>query len=255
MSNLVDFPLIESVKRTYLYMFANAKKAIAICSFWYVLTVCICLSMAGFSGGIAVSILVDIISSAAISVSFVRLIILNEENKPFQKTFGKREMKYMLYELLLTFMILLAVSVILVSLSPSDNAGIGSSPSSMLAFAITALAATAYLSRSFLLLPAIAVENKELKFSDAFKMSKGNTSKFFAGMLLACIPAFILLNILAEIIRQLNLNIGLLLVMILIIRAVMMFYSLIKACYLAHAYQYFVYFYTQQEQEPEGVDK
>ena len=89
MKPIINLPFGESLKRTYLYVFANFGKAMKICSFWIVLMLAADVLMSfpsqcregqnciGWQSN--VSMLLSVIASAAVSVSFARTVILKEE--------------------------------------------------------------------------------------------------------------------------------------------------------------------------------
>ena len=98
MKPIINLPFGESLKRTYLYVFANFGKAMKICSFWIVLMLAADVLMSfpsqcregqnciGWQSN--VSMLLSVIASAAVSVSFARTVILKEEYDWFRISLG-----------------------------------------------------------------------------------------------------------------------------------------------------------------------
>ena len=100
MKPMINLPFGESLKRTYLYVFANFGKAMKICSFWIVLMLAADVLMSfpsqcregqnciGWQSN--VSMLLSVIASASVSVSFARTVILKEEYDWFRISLGGR---------------------------------------------------------------------------------------------------------------------------------------------------------------------
>ena len=251
MKPMINLPFGESLKRTYLYVFANFGKAMKICSFWIVLMLAADVLMSfpsqcregqnciGWQSN--VSMLLSVIASAAVSVSFARTVILKEEYDWFRISLGGRELKYLLFSLLILLLMLAAaliVGVVLAWLWQMFNPGsVGvRHPGYLGTYFLSVLVIAAFASRLCLALSAVAV-------------------KIFLGLILSTFPVMVLLLLTGNLAQGIFADswMGKF-----VVSALVVFFSALnavfKSCYLAHIYQYFLYFYNRRPQE-ESADK
>jgi len=262
MKEIINLPLGESLKRTFLYIFANFNRIMKIISFWMVVMVATdallsfpsqcregqdCLGWQS-----KVSVLVAVIASVSASVALCREIILRNSPAGITFSFGRREIKYLLYNMAIMLMVFAAVFVsgIVIALLTGTSENVFQTPSTLIPFLLMVLTAAVFLSRFCLILPAIAVDNKEMTFSVAFDMTTGNSNKIFFGMFLASLPVVFILLSLTSSLQVWNIeNWAAKLLISAAIAFLSLFNALFKACFLAHAYQYFLYFYHKREKE------
>lgn len=270
MKPMINLPFGESLKRTYLYVFANFGKAMKICSFWIVLMLAADVLMSfpsqcregqnciGWQSN--VSMLLSVIASAAVSVSFARAVILKEEYDWFRISLGGRELKYLLFSLLILLLMLAAaliVGVVLAWLWQMFNPGsVGvRHPGYLGTYFLSVLVIAAFASRLCLALSAVAVDNQEIGLRKAFDITSGNTVKIFLGLILSTFPVMVLLLLTGNLAQGIFADswMGKF-----VVSALVVFFSALnavfKSCYLAHIYQYFLYFYNRRPQE-ESADK
>lgn len=264
MKEIINLPLIESIKRSYIYFFSNFKKVINVALLWAgIVFVADCLmSFPSLCGGEGCNewsnkffVVLEIVAGMAVSVAFSRAIILKEKRSWKQISLGLRELKYLGYSLFI--MALLIVSALVAGMLTVSIFGIDMKTSSMamhpnalMFYFVLVIVASIYSSRFSLILPAAAVDDKELNLLKSFQLTTGNSIKIFAGVILATLPVMLLLFFLGTAITALQIE-GL------IGKAVFSFLSislslintLLKACYLSHIYQYFMYFYNHQKEE------
>lgn len=120
----------------------------------------------------------------------------------------------------------------------------------MILFLLVILTVAVVLSRLCLILPAIAVDNKELTFAKTFDMTKGNSNKIFFGLFLASFPVVVILLSVSSFLQEMSVEnwAGKLLISTLL-AALTLLNALVKSCFLAHIYQYFIYFYTPRAED------
>lgn len=267
MNEPINLPFWESLKRTYLYAFINFGKILKIGLFWVVLIVLADWAMSfpsqcqagqkclGWQSNL--SMLLATIAAAAVSVAFSREIILKEKRNWLQISFGRREIKYLFYNLLILLMIILAAAVLGVfySLIMQLTGGVNSAgqleqPMTLLIYLAAVLAVAVVVSRFCLVLPAVAVDNQKFSFATAFEVSKGNSNKIFLGLFLSSLPVLVALLAVSAFLQAAPIENWLAKLLIsFVLVTLTMLNAILKACYLAHIYQYFIYFYNQRTAE------
>ena len=264
MKEIINLPLWESIKRTYIYFFVNFKTVVKLSALWVGL-VFLCDCFLSFPSlcvgeycqtlGNKAFMLFEIIAVTAVSVSFSRQIILRELKDWKQISFGLKEIKYLGYSLLILLLIIAAaiISGLVTALAFGVDLkmpAVQLPPQALSLYFILVIIASVYSSRLSLILPSVAVESKDMTLVQSFKITKGNSLKLFAGIILSTLPVMILLMLLGTIMRILQIEgfIGQVIFSFLGI-SLSLINAMLKACYLSHAYQYFMYFYNQQQEE------
>ena len=264
MKEIINLPLWESIKRTYIYFFVNFKTVVKLSALWVGL-VFLCDCLLSFPSlctgsychawGNKFFMLLQIVAVTAVSVSFSRQIILRESKNWRQISLSLKELKYLGYSLLI--LLLIIISAVISGVVTALIFGIDlrtpavSMPSqSLILYFVLVLIATIYSSRLSLILPSIAVENKEMTLLKSFQITQGNSLKLFLGIIFSTLPTMILLMFLGTLMQVLQIEgiLGQMLFSFLGI-SLSLINALLKACYLSHVYQYFMYFYNQQQEE------
>lgn len=269
MNELINLPFGESLKRTYLYTIVHFGKVLKICSLWVLLLVLADWALSfpsqcregqnclGWQSNL--SMLLAVIAAASVSVAFSREIILKEKKNWFNISFGRREVKYIFYNLLILLMIILSAVILGVfyNLIMQQTGGVSSTgqlerPMTLLIYLAAVLAVAVVVSRFCVILPAVAVDNQKINFTTVFEMTKGNSAKIFFGLFLSSLPMMAALLVVSSFLLAVPMeNWVAKLAVSLVVVSLTMLNAILKACYLAHIYQYFIYFYNQRT--PEAV--
>lgn len=261
MKEIINLSFGESLKRTFLYLFSHLNQV------WRLSLVGIAIIVAAdaalsfpsqYTAGetrevwkINLSMLVATLVTVSVSVAFIRQIVLKSIPTGFPVSFGWREAKYFVYNVLILVMIVIlsvACGVILSLFFGGARELLNQT--NMILFLLVILTVAVVLSRLCLILPAIAVDNKELTFAKTFDMTKGNSNKIFFGLFLASFPVVVILLSVSSFLQEMSVEnwAGKLLISTLL-AALTLLNALVKSCFLAHIYQYFIYFYTPRAED------
>ena len=107
----IRLPFWETVRRSFMYVLTNFDVYLKVTALWFAIILyemftdfpSICnLSAEGCTGGWMqnVSILLLMLASIAIVIAFCRVIVLKVPSSYFSWAFGKREIVYLLYNIL-----------------------------------------------------------------------------------------------------------------------------------------------------------
>lgn len=256
---IISLPFSETIRRSLTYVFTNMDIVLKVSAIWFVIL--IYEAAAGFpslcninntcsNNNIAQNISVILLSltSIAVSIAFIRVIILKTPTNYFTFSFGLREIKYFLYSILLVLIYGASSFFLIYSLSYLGQ---------KLAFPewyfnlmlIVPLLIIIYCSRFYLVFPAVAVDDKKMGMLDSFRLTLGNANKIFWGMVFMMLPIALSLIVLAYVFKLIGGEQYW--VVKLIFVAIVMFLSFLDAClkgaYYAHLYQYFVFYKDKQE--------
>ena len=103
-----------------------------------------------------------------------------------------------------------------------------------------------------LVFPAIALDNKEIDFQKSHQLTRGNALAILGGLIALSLP-FVFINLLVSSLYMAlgteNILINLFFSFIQI--ELSLFYHALKASFMAHIYQYFIYFYKKSEEKEE----
>ena len=256
----IKLPFWECLRRSFLYVLANLGALAKISSVWFLIL--IYEAVAGFpslcslkegncpsEGYQNLSVVIASLASIAIAVGFSRQIILKEPRGYFHFSFGRCELKYLLYSLML-FLLIIIPSIITIGILGGILKAIGIQGSgAMLLLAIIPLMIAITVARCFIILPAIAVDDKDLTMEKAFKLTKGNANKIFWGQALLMLPVIILVTLLSSVYENLGTdNFVADFIMALLLLGLSFFDTALKISFYSHVYQYFIYFWHHQDQ-------
>lgn len=255
----IKLPLWECLRRSFSYVLANFDAFVKIASVWFL--VLIYEAVAGFPSlcGIRegacpseslqnLSVVVISLASIAIAVGFCRHIILKEKVNYLHFSFGRRELKYLAYSLFL-FLLIIIPSALIIGILANILKYVGVNiPGTSVIFILLPIIIAVICARFFIILPAIAVDDKDISLKVAFALTKGNANKIFWGQALMMLPVIIILTILSSLYDAMGLG-GF--VADFIMAALVLGFSFLdtalKAAYFSHIYQYFVYFWKHSE--------
>lgn len=262
-SKIIKLPFWETIRRSFLYVLTNLNVYLKVSALGFAILIyevftgfpSICnIRAEGCIGGWQqnVSIILLSLVSIAIIIAFCRVIILKTSTNYFTLAFGKREILYLLYSLLMVALIT-APSIVLVFVY-AYIVQLVHLPEFMFNLSILIpFLLTIYFSRMFLVFPAVAVDNYKLGIKDSFKLTIGNANKIFWGQFLMMIPAALLLVLVSLLYKLFGVsNYVVDFIFVALILALSFLDSCFKASFYAHIYQYFIYF---QEQIKASEDK
>lgn len=161
-----------------------------------------------------------------------------------------RELKYLAYSLLL-FLLIIVPAVMVMGIVAGVLERVGANlPGFSLILSVVPLIAGIVCARFFIVLPAVAVDDRELTMKRAFALTRGNANKIFWGQALMMLPVVITVTLLTMLYGALNLS-GFLadLIMAFLLLGLSFFDAALKASYFSHVYQYFVYFWRHPENQ------
>ena len=120
----IKLPFWECLRRSFFYTFVNFDAFVKIASVWFLIL--LYEIFAGFpslcglkDGGCPgatfqnISVVMVSLASVAVAVAFSRLVILREHVRPFAFSFGRRELKYLAYSLLLFLLIIVPAVMVM----------------------------------------------------------------------------------------------------------------------------------------------
>lgn len=252
----IKLPFGECARRSFLYIFTNFNAFTKLASVWFLILIYEVAvdfpSLCGLEGEICpskgyqnLSVVIMYLASISIAVGFSRQIILKEERKYFSFSFGWREIKYLGYNLLLFLLVAIPAGIIVGMLKSFGVKG----GMLLLSTGVVSLFFAINFARCFIILPAIAVDDKDLTMEKAFKLTKGNANKIFWGQVLLRVPLVIAVLILTTMYEMMEFE-GLVskFIMSALLIGLSYFDAALKASFYSHVYQYFTYFLHHQEQ-------
>ena len=263
----INLPFGEAVKRSFNFAFNHIEAFVKIALMWGILA-CFMDYLTGFPSlctsadadcaaeeGLNFYVLVMFVGGISTTVSYITYVITREENKSFlTMRLGKKDFKYIWALLKLIFAgILISVCIGMFLGGLCQAFGLGeirrlSMIFTLLSFFIVGI----FLSRYCLVFPAIALENKEITFEKSYQMTKGNMNAVFWGLFVMSLPMMLTNMIVFSMyfaIGSENLVINLLFSFVTAL--ISLFNDALKGSYLAHIYQYFMYFYRQAQNREE----
>ena len=221
----IKLPFWECLRRSFFYAFVNFDAFVKIASVWFLILLyeifagfpSLCgLKESGCPGESFqnVSVVMVSLASVAVAVAFSRLVM---------------------------------VMGIVAGILERIGANL---PGVSLALSVVPLIAGIVCARFFIVLPAVAVDDRELTMKRAFALTRGNANKIFWGQALMMLPVVITVTLLTMLYGALNLS-GFLvdLIMAFLLLGLSFFDAALKASYFSHVYQYFVYFWRHPENQ------
>ncbi len=252
----INLPLGEAVNRSFAYVFAHIDSLAKMCVLWLLLVV-LFDCVAGFQTLCTSDdlqcmnhqfkwgyIFVSYIAGISISVALIRKVLLNE-NLEMTLNFGKREIKYIFWSLLIVLSIALITFLcgtifnLLLNKQVAMNLGV-----------LVGLALLVYSSRLLLIFPAIATDNQNMNLKLSFELTKGNITKIVLGIVVVALPSLIVLNLLGNVYLVFKTdNFIIKLCFSALINMVIFFDAILKTSFVTHMYQYFCYVYKKQSEQ------
>lgn len=256
-NKIISLPFWETIKRSFLYPIINIGVVMKIVGIWFLLLVyevangypTICKLTQEGCDGISQNIAMLLLSFASISiaVAFSRNVILKTQYDKLTFSFGKKEWKYLGYNLLI--ILIVAVPSLLLIILASYLASVLHLTNIASYVFIIPLAITIVCSRFYLVLPATAVGNKSMDLKTSFALTKGNANKIFWGQILLMLPIALTLLIISAIFAVIGSDSFI--VKFLFVTMVMFlsfFDTCVKVGYYSHIYQYFLFFQDNKEE-------
>lgn len=238
---LITIPFLELIKRSFNNVLLNSEYFVKIA-----LIPVLGLSLiAMLNLNPLITMLFSGVGAIFISVYWCRKIILNENvNKDnlYLKQIWNYMCKYMIF-----ILIFLAPAIIITAISVALNyVAIKTAENAYILYTIPVLATLVvsfFCVRLRMALAAVAVDDQELGFKLAFKLSQGNTTRLFFAIIIVIMPVSITLQIIASLYGFFEGNIILQFIWNLLFYGLNMLSAAFYASYDAHVYQYFSYFY------------
>ena len=252
----IKLPFWECARRSFLYVFTNFSAFTKISSIWFLILIYEVTvgfpSLCGLEGEICpskgyqnLSVVIMYLASISIAVGFSRQIILKEDKKYFSFSFGWREIKYLGYNLLLFLLVALPAGIIVGILKSFGVKG----GMLLLATGVVSLFFAITIARCFIILPAVATDDKDLTMEKAFNLTKGNANKIFWGQVILRVPLIIAVLILTTMYEMMEFD-GLVskFIMSALLIGLSYFDAALKTSFYSHVYQYFTYFLHHQNE-------
>ena len=254
MPSIINLPLMETVRRSFLYVVKNSKEFLKITSVFIILWIAeiidglpfLCSANESYCRDDLSSNLIGIllyIAATVVSVSIIRHIILKEETKYFHLHFGKNNLRFIGYNLLIAAMIIVPTALILMigEVSATTNAS-----SQMKAFAsmlslITIIGLAVFCCRLVLIYGGASIDDKEMTLGKSYHLTRGNTLKICIGQILLSLPMIIAAFLIFSIYNVTSWGIVGSSIFVLLGIMCSFFDSALKASYYCHLYQYFLY--------------
>ena len=120
----IKLPFWECLRRSFFYAFVNFDAFVKIASVWFLILLYEIFtgfpSLCGLKDGGCpgatfqnISVVMVSLASVAVAVAFSRLVILREHVRLFAFSFGRRELKYLAYSLLLFLLIIVPAVMVM----------------------------------------------------------------------------------------------------------------------------------------------
>lgn len=264
----IKLPLGEAVRRSFSFVFNHMEAFIKISLLWGILIVgldalenfpSLCLSDAkncNTQNSLNLYLWLMFIGEISVAVTYIVYVIERPEYKSFFNLhFGKKELKYVWALLKLVFAGL-ALSMIVgvfigsfMRLIGQDNMRQLSVLFSVISFFVIIM----FLSRYILVFPAIALNNAEINFEKSYQLTKGNINAIFWGAVVISLPMALANVFVAGLYYAVGVESWVLkLVFSFILIGLNLLNDVLKASFLAHIYQYFIYFYNHNQPKGEA---
>lgn len=259
MLHIIRLPFWETVRRSFGFVFGNPGLFFKVTLGWYAIaifeiftdfpTVCN-MNEQNCANDWAEKIAMVLISfaSIAIVIAYCRVLILNMKVGRVYFSFGRRGLIYLVYNIALLFIIAVpsAISIAIVGYVLSL---IKTPDYAYILLALLPLIFAIIGVRLFLVLPAIAVDNKQMTMRQSFRITKGNGNKIFWGQVLMSVPMVVLAILMGIVFQFIGYDSWLLkLGFVLVFMILTYLDAALKASFYAHIYQYFMYYSKKKEE-------
>lgn len=268
MKNNINLPMFETVYRSFTCVLKNFKPFLKICSFFIVLWFIelatnlpsLCSADEAYCRTDSIGKIMTFIhylAATIVSVSVIRFIILKENTSWFHVRFGKNNIKFIAYNILIALMIIIPSALMIMIGGAAKYSG-----SSLIAtkfFAslgiLTFIGLCIYCFRLCLVYAGSAIYDKSMTLSKSHTLTSGNMFKIFFGQVLLVIPTIILVTIVYKVYTLTEWNYTGKSIFVLIGILLSFFDSAVKASYYSHMYQYFIYFSNKKAATPQAKEK
>ena len=259
MKNNINLPMFETVYRSFTCVLKNFKPFLKICSFFIILWFIelatnlpsLCSADEAYCRTDKIGNLMTVIhylAATIVSVSVIRFIILKEKTSWFHVRFGKNNIKFIAYNLLIALMIIIPSALMIMIGGAAKYSG--SSPVTTKLFAslgiLTFIGLCVYCFRLCLVYAGSAINDKSMTLSKSHTLTNGNVLKIFFGQILLVIPTIIIVTIVYKVYTLTEWNYVGKSIFVLAGILLSFFDSAVKASYYSHMYQYFIYFSNKQ---------
>ena len=253
----VKLPFVETVKRSFAYFFNNLNLFVKLGSVGVVVVLFDMFAdfptLCAMRGIDCADSWQQTVSTFLLMLVSVAAIILYCRNIVFKNTamswsaFLRAVFFYILASVFL-LLIIAVPSVILMFVYGMIVPDAGNNPVlDKIVFFIPLLIAIA-VAPIFLIFPAIAVEDKAFGLTKVFKIAKGNSNRIFWGQFVMMIPCGIIVLILSFLYGLLGMDNYLINeIFVIVVIAVSLADSCLKASFYAHVYQFFKYYQDKQQ--------
>ncbi len=254
MSKTINLPLEETVRRSFLYAVKNTKLFLKISSIFIVLWGAEILDGLPFLCSIEESYCRDdfssnmigillYLASTIISVSTIRHIILKEETQWFHLHFGKNNIRFIGYNLLIAAMIIVptALFIMIGEISATTNASAPMKAFTHILGLLTMIGLGIFCCRLVLIYGGSAINDEEMTLGKSYNLTRGNTLKICFGQVLLSLPMIIAAFLIFSFYKTMSWGIIGNSIFVFLGILCSFFDSAIKASYYCHLYQYFLY--------------
>ena len=252
----VKLPFWETIRRSFIYPFANFKDTLKISSFWFLILI---YEIAAGSPGTcnitddgcflsvkgAISFLLILAASISIMVAFCRYTVLGEKKNLFKASFGLRELKYIGVAILIMLAVIVPL-IALIAIFVFFLGLFGVEGNQMISYMLIPVLLTfiisIYVSRLYVALAAVTVDNKKLDFRKALRLTAGNANRIFWGQLLLILPMTLSIYSISTLYSTYGGTLISDILFVVATYAITFLDSSIKASFLGHIYMFFNYF-------------
>lgn len=262
-NTIVNLPLSETIKRSYLFFMLHLKSLLKISAWGGLILVVykIAYSSSFFcdTGNPICDqteqryyLYLIYLISTLVGAAYCRLVLLREESQSYIPKFDRHDLRYCGVSLLILGIILVVAFLLgWIALSIAHAVGFGTSEMQIVLI-IAMIPLMIFGIRFYLLLPGIATGDK-ISIRDVLQMTNGNAIKIFAGLLVSSIPGLLLFAVWHSLnsifVEQSNsTKLGFAIIAIIINFIDVGF----KAAFYSHTYQFLSYFQKKQRQENEA---
>ena len=251
-NNPIIIPFIELIKRSFSNVLLNIEYFIQLA--W--LPILILTGLALLEQNIIITLSASSLFATFVSVYWCRKIVLNEDviwNNLKFKQIWNYICKYILF-ILIFITPAIIITIIFVSINYT-NIKASENVSALYSLPLLAtIVISVFCVRLRMALAASAVDDKELGFELAFKLSRQNTARLFFALIIIILPVSIITQMLGLVTTSFETNIVLRIIWNILFYTLTMLSATFYASYDAHVYQYFAYFYHKAIEDGEAQE-
>ena len=258
MNSQITLPLMETIKRSFLYVIKNAKDICKICSvfisLWILNIICgqpmlcnatdkECLTkLLPFSFALLLYL-----SCVIITVNLIRKIVLKQSYKWFHLYLGKCHFRYIVYNIIIALMVIIPSALILMIVKTTEAQNLSSLTVAFLgtAFISTLVGLSIFCCRLYLIYGGAAVNDTEMTLAKSYMLTEGNMLKICIGQIILTLPTVILTYLASSLYFAFPPTLITQNLFSLCLIFCYFFEASIKGAYYGHLYQYFTYMHKQ----------